>query len=147
MASTTDICDSFLLGLATGVAYDFTLTTGDAFYWSLYTSTATNGSATTAYTATNEITGTNYVAKGATAANVTPTVDTNVVMIDFANPTWSSASFTAASTLLFNEDITTPTADPSVAVWDFSGDQTASGGDFVLQMPTRAIATAILRLA
>ena len=143
MASTTAICDSFLLDLVTGTAHDFT-NGQDVFRWSLYTSTATNGSATTVYTATNEISGTNYVAKGETGANVTPTVSTNTAMVDFADPTWTSASFTAASTLLFND---TDASDSAVAVWNFTGDQTASGGDFVLEMPVRAAGTAILTLA
>jgi len=146
MASTTAICSSFKTDLMVGI-HDFTNSTGHAFYWALYTSTATNGAATTAYSATNEISGTNYVAKGTTGANTTPTLDSTTAYTDWPDPTWSSASFTAASTLLYNDTVTTPTADPSVAVWDFGGDQTASGGDFVLQLPTPNGTTGILRLA
>lgn len=143
MASTTAICSSFKQELMVA-EHDFTLSTGHAFNWALYTSTATHGAATTAYSATNEISGTNYTAKGVTNANVTPTLDGTVAYTDWADPTWSSASFTAASTLLFND---THASDASVAVWDFGGDKTASGGDFVLQLPTPNGTTGILRLA
>lgn len=142
MASTTAICTSFKVELMTGV-HNFT-NAAHVFRWALYTSTATHGAGTTAYSATNEISGTNYVAKGTTTANVTPTADSTTAITDWPDPTWSAASFTAASTLLFND---TAASDQSVAVWDFGGDQTASGGDFVLQLPVPAAATAILRLA
>jgi len=142
MASSTAICSSFKQELMVE-GHDFTITTGDAFYWALYTSTATHGAATTAYSTTNELpdaTG-NYNRPGETVANVTPTIDGTTAITDWADPTWSSATFTAASTLLHNNSTT------AVAVWDFSGDQTASGGDFILQLPAYAAATAILRLA
>ena len=145
MASTTAICSSFKTDLMVGI-HDFT-NAADAFYWALYTSTATHGAGTTAYSATNEISGTNYVAKGTTNANVTPSLDGTTAYTDWADPTWASASFTSASTLLYNDTVTTPVADASVAVWDFGGDQVASGGDFVLQLPVADGTTGILRLA
>jgi len=141
MASTTAVCNSFKVELMTAI-HDFTLTTGDAFYWALYTSTATHTKSTTAYSTTNELadaTG-GYDRPGETLANVTPTLTGDVATTDWENITWVTASFTAASTLLHNN------SSQAVAVWDFSGDQTASGGDFVLQMPTPG-ATGILRLA
>jgi hypothetical protein len=144
MASTTDICDSFKLEIFVGLGtHDFTNGTGDAFYWALYTSAATHGTATTAYSTTAELadaTG-GYDRPGETLANVTPTIDTNVAITDWEDPTWTTASFTAASTLLHNN------SGAAVASWDFGSDQTASGGDFVLQLPVYAAATAILRLA
>jgi hypothetical protein len=142
MASTTDICDSFKVELMTAI-HDFTLSTGDAFYWALYTSAAAHGPTTTAYSTTAELadaTG-NYNRPGETLDNITPTLDTGTATTDWLDPTWTAATFTAASTLLHNN------SGPAVASWDFGGDQTASGGDFVLQLPTEAAGTAILRLA
>ena len=145
MASTTAICSSFKTDLFSGIhSFD---NAADVFRWALYTSTATNGASSTAYSASNEITGTAYVAKGTTTANVSPALDSTTAYVDWPDPTWASASFTAASVLLFNDTVTTPTADPSAAVWDFAGDQTASGGDFVLQLPVADGTTGILRLA
>jgi hypothetical protein len=142
MASTTDICDSFKVESWTGT-HDFTLTTGDAFYWALYTSAATHGPTTTAYSTTAELadaTG-GYDRPGETLDNVTPTLDSGTAWTDWEDITWTTASFTAASTLLHNN------SSQAVAVWNFGGDQTASGGDFVLQMPVGDGTTGILRLA
>jgi hypothetical protein len=144
MASTTAVCNSFKIDCFTK-AMDFT-NSADVFRWALYTSTATNDKDTTAYTATNEISGTGYTAKGETTANVTPVLSTDTAVVDWPDPTWSGATFTAASTLLFNDTMTAP-VDASVAVWDFGGDQTASGGDFVLQLPVADASNAILRIA
>jgi hypothetical protein len=143
MASTKAICTSFKLDMWTTGQHNFTLSSGDAFKWALYTSTAAHDADTTDYTTTQEITGTNYVAGGATFANVTPTEDTGSIITNWATPTWGSAEFTAASTLLYNSTAGTD----SVAVWDFGSDQVASGGDFVLQMPAYAQGSAILELA
>lgn len=144
MASTTAICNSFKLDLLLK-QMDFT-NAADVFRWALYTSTAVHDKTTTAYSATNEVAGTAYVAKGTTTANTTPTVDTDTAIMDWPDPTWSTSTITAASTLLYNDTMAAP-ADASVAVWDFGGDQSSSGGDFVLQLPVAAAATAILRLA
>lgn len=139
------ICTSFKQELLVG-AHDFTTTTGDAFHWPLYTVLAPLGAGTTAYTATNEVAaGNGYTTRGVTVANVTPTTDGTSGITDFsADPTYSSATFSAIATLLFNE---THPSDASVAVWDFGTTQTASGGDFVLVLPTAAAGTAILELA
>ena len=143
MASTTAICTSFKQELMVA-EHDFTNSTGHTFRWPLYTSTATNGAASTAYITGNEITGTGYTAKGETTANVTPTSSGTTAYWDWPDPTWTTATFTAASTMLFND---THASDASVAVWDFGGDQSASGGDFVLVLPAAGATTAILRLA
>jgi hypothetical protein len=143
MASTTAVCNSFKQQLLEAL-HDFN-TGAHAFYWSLYTSSATHGAGTTVYSTTNELTTANgYTQGGKTYANAEPTLDSATAIVDWDDPTWTSASFTAASVLLWN---TTHASDAAVAVWDFAGDKTASGGDFVLQLPAAAAATAILRLA
>jgi hypothetical protein len=147
MASTQAICDSFKIEILTTGIHDFTITTGDVFKFALYTSTATHSATTTAYSTTNELpdaTG-GYTAGGVAGTNVTPSiVSANTVLVDFSNDvTWSTASFTAASALLYNST----NGNAAVAVYDFSGDKTASGGDFVLIMPARATGTALLQLA
>lgn len=142
MPSTTAICTSFKQELFEAL-HDFN-NGSHVFRWALYTSTATNGAGTTVYGAANEISGTGYVAKGETVANVDPTTSGTTAFVDWADPTWTTATFTAASVLLFND---THASDAAVAVWDFGGDQSASGGDFILQLPTPDAANAILRLA
>ena len=139
------IADSFKQELLQGV-HDFTNSTGDAFYWALFTNAWTGNNATTAtYTTTNEVAnGNGYTTGGVTIANVTPTVSSNVAYTDWAtDPTWGTANFTARYTHLYNST----DSNKSVANWDFGTDQTASGGDFIIVLPTPASGTAILRLA
>ena len=144
MASTTAICTSFKQELMVA-EHDFTNSTGDTWQWALYTSTATNGAGSTNYITGNEVAnGNGYTTGGDVTAATTPTTGGTTAYVDFEDPTWTSASFTAASTMLYNQ---THASDASVAVWDFGGDQTASGGDFVLQLPTADQTNAILRLA
>lgn len=140
--ATTAVCNSFKQQLFEMV-HNF-INAQHVFRWALYNTSSTNGAATTAYTATNEISGTGYTAKGVTTANVSPSIDTATAIVDWPDPTWATATFTAYSTLLFND---THASDASVAVWDFGGAQTASGGDFILVLPAAAAATAILRIA
>jgi len=141
--ATTAICSSFKKELF-DMVHNF-INGQHVFRWALYNTSSTNGAATAAYTATNELAASgNYVAKGTTTANVSPALDGTTAIVDWPDPTWASATFTAYSTLLFND---THASDAAVAVWDFGGAQTASGGDFILQLPAAAAATAILRLA
>ena len=85
MAITSAICTSFKVELLKGV-HDFTATTGDTFKIALYTSSATLGAGTTAFTTTNEITnssGTAYTSGGATLTSVTPTSSGTTALCDF----------------------------------------------------------------
>ena len=143
MASTTAMCTSFKVELFEGL-HNFLLSGGNDFKIALYTSTATHGAATTAYSATNEISGTGYTAEGQSLTRVDPTSSGTTAFVDFADVTWSTASFTAASALIYNE---TAVGDEAVSVHDFGGDKTASGGDFTIQFPTADASNAILRLA
>jgi len=143
MASTTAICTSFKQELLVK-GHDFTLSTGDTFNISLYTSTATHGAATTAYSATNEVSGTGYTAKGNTLTNVTPTTSGTTALTDFADTTWSTSTITAASCLIFND---TDSGDASVQVHDFGGDKTSTAADFTITFPTADASNAIIRIA
>lgn len=143
MASTTAICTSFKQELMVK-GHDFTNSTGDTFKIALYTSSATNGAATTAYSATNEVSGTGYTATGNTLTNVTPTTSGTTAYTDFADTTWSTATITAASCLIYND---TASGDPSVLVQDFGGDKTSTAADFTISFPTADASNAILRLA
>ena len=145
MASTTAICDSYRGELHQGI-HDFTTSTGDTFKLAMYTSTATNGAATTAYSVTNEISGTGYSAGGGTLvipASV-PTVGSNKSFIDFTDLVFSTATITAASLLIYND---TAAGDPAVQVHDFGGDKSSSAADFTIQFPAFDATNAIQRLA
>lgn len=146
MAITTAICTSFKTDLYFA-RHNFAASGGHSFKMALYTSSATLGASTTAYTATNEVSGTGYTATGAALTNVDPTSSGTTAFIDFADVTWSSSTITARGCLIYNDTITTPTADASVQVHDFGSDQTSSGGDFTVQFPTADASNAIQRLA
>jgi hypothetical protein len=146
MAITSAICNTFKTEILTAV-HDFTASTGNTFNLALYTSSASMGASTTAYTSTNEITNTSgsaYSAKGQALTSVTPVLDSSTAVCDFADISWTSASFTANGCLIFND---TASGDPGVCVVAFGGDKTVSSGTFTIQFPAAAASTAIVAIA
>ena len=142
MAITSAICTSFKQELLVGT-HNFTNTTGDAFKLALYTSSATLGAATTAYTTTGEASGTNYSAGGSTLTNVTPFATGTTAVVDFNDLTFSTATITARGCLIYNST----DSNKAVAAIDFGGDKTSTAGDFTIVFPTPTATGAIIRLA
>ena len=145
MAITSAICTSFKQELLVGT-HNFTATTGNTFKIALYTSSASLGAGTTAYSTSNEITnssGTAYTAGGATLTSVTPTTDSTTAVCDFADVSYTSASFTANGALIYNDT----QSDKAVAVIAFGSDKTVTSGTFTIQFPTADATNAIIRLA
>jgi hypothetical protein len=145
MAITSAICTSFKQELLVGT-HNFTATTGNTFKIALYTSSATLGAGTTAFSSTNEITnssGTAYTSGGASLTSVTPTTDSTTAVCDFADVSFTSASFTANGALIYNSS----QSNKAVAVIAFGGDKTVSSGTFTIQFPTADATNAIIRLA
>jgi hypothetical protein len=143
MAITSEICNSFKVEILTGV-HNFTASTGDTFNLALYTSTATLDKDTTAYDSTNEISGTGYTAKGNALTSVTPVLSSDTAVCDFANTSWTSASFTANGCLIFNDDVA---GDPAVCAIAFGGDKTVTSGTFTIEFPAASAGTAIIGIA
>ena len=137
------MCTSFKVELLQGV-HDFRLSGGDTFNIALYTNSASFTAATTAYTATNEVSGTGYTAKGNTLTRVDPTSSGTTAFTDFADTTWSSSTITARGAMIFNDTVA---GDPSVVILDFGSDQSSSSGDFTIQFPTADASNAIIRIA
>lgn len=142
MAITQAMCTSFKVQLLQG-QHNFTNGTGDTYKIALYTSSATLSAATTAYTTSNEVTGTGYTAGGNTLTNVTPTSSGTTAYVDFSDTTWSSATITARGALIYNSS----DSNKAVAVLDFGSDKTSTAGDFTIQFPSATSSTAILRIA
>ena len=145
MAITSAICTSFKQELLVGT-HNFTATSGNTFKIALFTSDASLGAGTTAYSTSNEITnssGTAYTAGGATLTSVTPTTDGTTAVCDFADVSYTSASFTANGALIYNDT----QSDKAVAVIAFGGDKTVSSGTFTIQFPDASASAAIIRLA
>jgi|TARA_B100001245_G_C22866023_1_gene416476 hypothetical protein len=146
MAITSAICNSFKTEILTAV-HNFTASTGNTFNLALYTSSATLSKSTTAYSASNEITntsGTAYTAKGNALTSVTPVLSTDTAVCDFADTSWTSASFTANGCLIFNDSAS---GDPACCAIAFGGDKTVSSGTFTIQFPTADASDAIIRIA
>ena len=137
------MCTSFKTELLTGT-HNFTNSTGNTFNIALYTNSASFTAATTAYTATNEVTGSGYTAKGNALTNVTPTSGGTTAFTDFADSTWSTATITARGAMIFNDSAS---GDPSVVILDFGGDKTSTAGEFKIVMPTADSTNAIIRIA
>ena len=142
MAITQAMCTSFKQEILEAV-HNFKNSGGDTFKIALYTSSASLGAGTTAYTTSNEISGTGYTAGGNTLVRVDPTTSSTTAYTDFSDTTWSSASFTARGALIYNDS----DSDKAVAVLDFGADKTASGGDFTITFPAADASNAIIRIA
>ena len=146
MAITSAICNSFKTEVLQAL-HNFTASSGNSFKLALYTSSATLNKSTTAYSSSNEISNTSgsaYSAKGKALTSVTPALDSTTAVCDFADISWTSASFTANGCLIFND---TATGDPAVCAVAFGGDKTVSSGTFTVQFPAAAATTAIVRIA
>jgi len=143
MAIVQAMCTSFKKELLEA-KHNFLNSGGSDFKLALYTSSATLGADTTAYTATNEVSGTNYTAKGNSLTRVNPSTSGTTAITDFADLTFSNVTLTAAGALIFNEDTT---GDTSVCVLNFGADKSASSGDFTIVFPTADASNAIIRIA
>jgi hypothetical protein len=157
MAISQAMCTSFKAEILLCV-HDFRSTGGDTFKLAMYTSSASIDANTTAYSATNEASGTNYTAGGAALTNLGVTAtNTNATAgtgwVDFSDLTFTNATVTARGALIYN---TTPSANgtanttltnAAVAVLDFGSDKTSTAGDFTIIFPAAANTTAILRIA
>jgi len=157
MAITQAMCSSFKAELMLAV-HDFRNTGGDTFKIALYLSTADIDANTTAYTATNEASGTNYTAGGVsltnTGVNVTNiNANTGTGFTDFSDATFTNVTVTARGALIYNS---TPSANgvantaltnAAVCVLDFGSDKTSTDGDFTIIFPTNDASNAIIRIA
>lgn len=152
MAITSAICSSFKQELLEG-KHDFQTSGsgGHSFKIALYTSSATLGAATTAYSATNEITntaGSAYSAGGAALTNTGVGLTSTTAFTDFSDVSYTSASFTANGALIYNTTTDGGSSTTNaVAVIAFGSDKTATNGTFTIQFPANDSSSAIIRLA
>ena len=151
MANTQAMTTSFKSEILTathnfGTAPIRAATTADTFKAALYLTTATVNAATTAYSSTDEVTGTNYTAGGVAVTNATPptTSGTTAYWTPSASITYTNVTLTTAfdAVLIYNST----QADKAVSVHTF-GSQTITAGTFTLLMPTNAAGTALLNIA
>ena len=137
------MCTSFKKELMEA-KHNFLNSGGSTFQIALYTDSASFTAATTAYTTSNEITGTNYTAKGNTLTRVDPTTSSTTAYTDFADTSWSTATFSAMGAMIFND---TASGDPAVVILDFGALKTATAGTFTIAFPAADASNAIIRIA
>jgi|TARA_R110000824_G_C15107916_1_gene666888 hypothetical protein len=113
----------------------------DTIKIALFTSSASLGAGTTAYSTSNEISGAGYTAGGATLASKTVATTGTIAYFDAADPEWTSATFTANGALIYNDT----NADKAIAVLAFGGDFTVAGGTFKIIFPAAGTG-AIIRI-
>ena len=156
MAISQALCTSFKQEILQGI-HNFTsgsgggtstsTGSGNTFKIALFTSSASLGAGTTAYSTSNEVSGTNYSAGGNTLTNVTPTTSSTTALTDFADSTWSSSTITARGALIYNSSTTAGSANRAVLVLNFSSDKTSTAGDFTITFPAADASNAIIRIA
>lgn len=137
------MCTSFKKEILEAV-HNFKNSGGSTFKLAMYTNSASFTAATTAYTTSNEVSGTNYTAGGAALTRVDPTTSGTTALTDFGDLTFSNATVTARGALIYNDSAS---GDPTVVVLDFGGDKTSTAGDFTVVFPTANSSSAIIRIA
>jgi hypothetical protein len=150
MANTQAMCTSFKGELLVGV-HNFgtgvirAATTADTFKAALFLASATINAATTAYSTTGEVTGTNYAAGGVAVVFTAPsTSGTTAFTTPNGSITYTNVTLSTAfdCVLIYN----TTQSSKAVSVHTF-GSQTVTAGTFTLTMPTNDASTGLIRLA
>ena len=156
MANTQSMCTSFMGELMTathnfGTAPTRGTSAADTFKAALYLASATYNASTTAYSATGEVSGTNYTAGGVTVTNATAPTPSNT------SATAGVAYWTPSASITYS-NVTLSTAFDAVLIYNSSqsnkavsvhtfGSQTITAGTFTLTMPSNTTSTALLRLS
>ena len=140
MAITQAVCNSFKQELLQGL-HDLD---GHTLKLALYTASATLGPTTTAFSTTNESSGTNYSSGGATISNVAVSLSGTVAFVDFDDVSFSSATISdAAGALIYNSSA----SNRAIAVLDFGGTKSVSGGTLTVSLPSASATTALIRIS
>lgn len=140
MAITQGICYSFKTEVLGGI-HDLD---NDVIKIALFTDSANLApSATTAYSTTNESSGSGYTAGGQVLSGATISIDGGVAIVDFDDAVWTNATVSAAGALIYNSS----KANRAIAILSFDGTKTSTDGDFSVLMPAPTASTAIIQLA
>ena len=138
MAITSAICTSFKKELLEGLM-DFNATSGSTFKIALIKANASqSGTYNAATTNYSDVTGNSdelpatggYSTGGNTLTNIDPTTSGTTAFVDFADTTWTSATFTTRGCIIYN----TSQSNKAVMVIDFGADFSVSGGTFQIQL-------------
>lgn len=137
MAITTSLCDTAKVGFLSGA-----FQASDTYALALYTSAATLGSSTTAYTSTNEVAdGNGYTTGGQTLVGITYDLTNGTGSIDWGNASWAASTITARGALLYRVG----NGNPAIATFDFGQDVSSFSGTFTVSIP--ATGTGVIRIS
>lgn len=151
MSNTQALCGSFKSEVMNGIhALGTTVTragtTADTLKAALYLASGSLGAGTTAYSATSEVSGTNYTAGGITVTNATApsTSGTTGIWTPSASLQWTTVTLSTAfdTVLIYNST----QSNKAIGVYTF-GSQTVTAGNFTLTMPTNDATHALIQLA
>ena len=148
MAITEAMCNSFKKELLEGV-HNFKNSGGSTFKLALYTSSATLGHNTTAFTTTGQVSASgSYTSGGGTLTRVDPSVASSTssatAFTDFVDLSFTTATITARGALIYNDSAS---GDPAVCVLNFTSDKTSTACTITIQFPTADHNSAIIRIA
>ena len=131
MAITQAICNSFKKEVLFG-AHDFDASSGDTFKLALFTSDASLSSTTTAFSSSNESSGTNYSSGGSSLTSIDPALSSTTAGCAFAHLTFSTVTITARGAMIYTSTRDrTATSPPhtDVSAVDGGGGSAASASD------------------
>jgi hypothetical protein len=114
----------------------------DSIKLALYTNAASLSDGTTVYTTSNEVVGTGYSAGGVVLTGIDVTTDSSVAVVSITDAVVTASTITARGALIYNAS----QANKAIAVFDFGADKSSTAGDFTIQFPAAAAATAIIRI-
>jgi 2-oxoglutarate dehydrogenase complex dehydrogenase (E1) component-like enzyme len=137
MAITTAICNSYKQEILEGVHVST-----DVYKIALFTDAANLSASTTAYSTTNEVSGTGYTAGGATLSGLSTGLSGSTAYLTFSDPSWANATITARGCLIYNSS----KSNKAVAAFDFGQNVTSTNGTFTIDLPA-AGASALIRIA
>jgi hypothetical protein len=140
------VANSQSVGFAAKQAALSAIVDGKTLKAALYLVSATTGGANTVYTATGEVSGTNYSAGGVSVTNAnTAGLTTSTT---FWTPSASIVFTTVTLATAFDAVMIYSTTDSNrnIGVFTF-GSQTVTAGTFTLTMPTNDATTGLIRAA
>lgn len=126
MAITTAVCNSYKQEILEGVH-----ASTDTYKIALYTDSVTLGASTTAYSSTNEVSGTGYDAGGKTLTGFSSGLSSSTAYLTFTDPAWTSSTITARGCLIYNSS----KSNKAVAAFDFGQNVTSVNGTFTVDFP------------
>jgi hypothetical protein len=113
----------------------------DTIKIALFNANADLSASTTAYSTSQEVTGTGYTAGGNMLTGATVRSSGTTAYVSFDNTTWSSASFTCRGALIYNSS----KANRSVAILNFGSDKIVANGTLTIEFPNNDVTSAIIR--